>query len=51
MDRAMMNQERMAQGLPAISKSDVLRVPNETFYQRQDGVNENLLTGPPDACI
>jgi hypothetical protein len=49
MDRAMMNQERMAQGLPAISKSDVLRVPNETFYQRQDGVNENLLTSPPDA--
>jgi hypothetical protein len=49
MDRAMMNQERMAQGLPAISKSDVPRVPNETFYQRQDGVNENLLIGPPDA--
>ena len=50
----MMNQERQAQGLSPVAKGGVPRsvphVPNETFYQREDGVNVNLLVGAPEVA-
>jgi hypothetical protein len=48
MDRVTMNQERQVQDLPALPKYDVPRIPNETFYQRGDGVNKNLVISPPN---
>jgi hypothetical protein len=48
MDRAMFNLEQQAGALPAGPSCTFPCVPNETFFFRNDGANENFLTGPPE---
>ncbi|KAF1839063.1 hypothetical protein BDW02DRAFT_275057 [Decorospora gaudefroyi] len=47
MDRAIQNMERQAQAPPASPSFTMPRVTNESFFQRQSGVNENLGVSPP----
>ncbi|KAL1793641.1 hypothetical protein ACET3X_008623 [Alternaria dauci] len=49
LDHMMANVERQSQSLSSGPLPGIPRVPNESFFQRDNGVNTNILVGPPIA--